>query len=262
LSDVYAMGARPIFALNVVAFPRDALPLEVLGEIVKGGADKAAEAGAPVLGGHSIDDPEPKYGLVSLGLVHPDRIVSNRGARPGDALVLTKPLGIGIITTALKRDAAPTEVVELAVASMARLNRAACDAMLAGGVNAATDVTGFGLLGHLAEMLRASDVGASIQRTAVPFLPRVRELAEQGCIPGGSRRNLEALGDFVRWSNGVDEVDRLMLCDAQTSGGLLMSVTEGRLPVLLAELRSRDVEAAVVGRVVAPGPDGAAITVS
>ena len=251
LSDVYAMGARPIFALNVVNFPRDTLPLDTLGEIVRGGADKATEAGIAILGGHSVDDPEPKYGLVVVGTVHPQRVVANRGAQPGDLLVLTKPLGIGIITTALKRDAVSAATVELATASMTALNRAAGEAMAEVGVNAATDVTGFGLLGHLAELLRASAVGARIDTARVPVLPEVDRLAAAGLVPGGSRRNLEALADFVRWSPALDEPARLILCDAQTSGGLLMSVPDARRAALLAALESRGVAGAVVGQVVA-----------
>jgi selenide, water dikinase len=252
LSDVYAMGARPIFALNVVNFPRETLPLEVLGEIVRGGAAKVSEAGVPILGGHSVDDPEPKYGLVALGLVHPERIVANRGARPGDALVLTKPLGIGIITTAIKRDAAEPSVVTAACDSMARLNRAASEAMVEVGVHAATDVTGFGLLGHLSEMLRASDVGARLTASAVPLLPSVPELAAAGLVPGGSQRNLDSLGDVVRWSAAQDQTSRLILADAQTSGGLLISVSPDRHAALLSALTSRGVTAATIGEIV-PG---------
>jgi selenide, water dikinase len=253
LSDVYAMGARPIFALNVVNFPREKLPLDVLGEIVRGGADKAAEAGIAILGGHSVDDPEPKYGLVVLGLVHPKQIVANRGAVSGDALVLTKPLGIGVITTAIKRDAVDQAVIDQACLSMATLNRAASEVMVEVGVHAATDVTGFGLLGHLAEMLRASNLGAQIVASAVPLLPRVLTLARAGLVPGGSHRNLAALGDFVRWSSEVDEATRLVLADAQTSGGLLMSVDATRVAALLSALSARNVQGVVVGQVT-PGP--------
>jgi selenide,water dikinase len=250
LSDVYAMGARPIMALNVVNFPRDRLPLDYLGQIVKGGADKATEAGVAILGGHSVDDPEPKYGLVAIGLLHPQKIVSNRGARPGDALVLTKPLGIGIISTAIKQDAVSPETVQQAVDSMLTLNRAASEAMLAVGVNAATDVTGFGLLGHLAEMLRASQVGARIDASAVPLLDDVPRLARDGLVPGGSRRNLEGLHDLINWDQEIDEATRLILCDAQTSGGLLMSVPHERLERLLAALRERATNGAVIGEIV------------
>lgn len=251
LSDVYAMGARPLFALNVVGFPRERLPLEQLGRIIQGGADKAAEAGIGILGGHSVDDPEPKYGLVVLGLVDPKRVVTNRGARPGDVLVLTKPLGIGIITTALKRDAVSAQTVAQAVAVMSMLNRAASEAMVAVGVNAATDVTGFGLLGHLAEILNASRVGARIEAGAVPLLPEVMELAEAGYVPGGTRRNRDALADFVQWGTEVDEATRLILCDAQTSGGLLIAVPGERRALLLRELEARGARGTVIGEVVA-----------
>lgn len=257
LSDVYAMGARPLFALNVVCFPRDTLPLEQLGRIIQGGADKAAEAGISILGGHSVDDPEPKYGLVVLGLVHPRRVITNRGARPGDVLVLTKPLGIGIITTALKRDAVSEQTLAQAVATMSTLNRAASEAMVAVGVSAATDVTGFGLLGHLAEILNASRVGARIEAGAVPLLPEVVELARAGYVPGGTRRNREALADFVQWGAEVDEAMRLILCDAQTSGGLLIAVPNPRRDQLLRELETRGVHGAVIGEVV----EGIGITV-
>ncbi len=251
LSDVYAMGAQPIFALNVVNFPRETLPLEMLGEIVRGGAEKAAEAGVPILGGHSVDDPEPKYGLVVLGLVHPARIVANRGGRAGDALVLTKPLGVGIVTTALKRDALAPGTLAAAAASMASLNRAASEAMLEVGVSAATDVTGFGLPGHLAELLRASGVGARLEAQRVPLLPEVRQLAEAGFVPGGTRRNLEALADYVRWPEAMDEASRLILADAQTSGGLLISVPPAARSRLLERLQARGVVGSVVGEVVA-----------
>lgn len=245
------MGAAPILALNTVNFPRDRLPLTVLEEILRGGADKVAEAGIFILGGHSVDDPEPKYGLVALGLVHPERVVTNKGARPGDRLVLTKPLGIGIITTALKGDGVAAETVELAVEWMATLNRAASEAMVAVGVDAATDVTGFGLFGHLAEMLRASEVGAVVRVGAVPLLPDVRELAEAGLVPGGTVRNLEALGEYVRWETRLSRAERLIVCDAQTSGGLLMAVPPERLERLLTELEQRGARGWEIGEIVA-----------
>jgi selenide,water dikinase len=257
LSDVYAMGAQPILALNVVNFPRDTLPLDQLGQIIKGGADKATEAGVPILGGHSVDDPEPKYGLVAIGLVHPGRVITNRGAQPGDALVLTKPLGVGIITTAVKRDAVADEIVRQATTSMTTLNRPASEAMVTVGVSAATDVTGFGLLGHLAELLRAGRVGARVESSAVPLLPDVARLVSEGYVPGGTLRNLEALANFVRWSDKLGEATPLILCDAQTSGGLLISVPRERLERLLQELRLRCVTGAVIGEVI----EGAGIDV-
>jgi selenide,water dikinase len=247
LSDIYAMGARPLFALNIVGFPR-ALPLDLLARILEGGAAKAAEAGIPVLGGHSVDDPEPKYGLVALGLVHPERVVRNAGARPDDRLFLTKPLGMGIITTAIKRDAAPTATVEAALTTMATLNRAAAEAMLAVGPHAATDVTGFGLLGHLLEMLTASGVGAELWLDAVPVVPGTWDLVRAGIYPGGSQRNLDHVSPQVDFGD-LDPAERLLLADAQTSGGLLIAVPAEQASRLAAELAARGVPAAAIGRV-------------
>ena len=260
-SDLYAMGATPLLALNLVGWPREQLPLDLLGEVLKGGADVAREAGAFVLGGHSVDDPEPKYGMVAIGEAHPDRVVTNSGARAGDVLVLTKPLGTGILTTALKRDLASAADLAPAVRVMTTLNAGAARAMLAVGVRAATDVTGFGLLGHLQSLLRASRAAAQIELAAVPFLARVRELAERGAIPGGTRRNLESLGAAVTYAAGVDAVAQIMLADAQTSGGLLIAVPEPKAPALVAALQKEGTPAAaVIGRVVA-GQAGA-ITVA
>ena len=244
------MGARPIFALNVVNFPRDKLPLRYLEAILRGGAAVAAEAGVPILGGHSVDDPELKYGMVVLGTVHPDRVVTNAGARPGDLLVLTKPLGIGVITTAIKARRADEPTVERALVVMTTLNRAAADAMLRVGVDAATDVTGFGLLGHLGEIVGASGVGARVHARRVPILPDARPLAEAGIVPGGTRRNLEAVAELVRWAPALDETTRLLLCDAQTSGGLLIAVDPARCDELVAQLRAAPTPAAsVIGEI-------------
>jgi selenide, water dikinase len=250
LSDVFAMGARPIFALNVVNFPRERLPLHYLEAILRGGAAKAQEAGVPIVGGHSVDDPELKYGLVAIGLVHPGRIITNAGARPGDRLVLTKPLGLGVVTTAIKADRAGPELIRGAVEVMTTLNSAAALAMVDVGVNAATDVTGFGLLGHLAEMVRASAVGATILTRAVPVLPEARSLARDGLVPGGSRRNLDAVEAIVDWNPDLDAVDRILLADAQTSGGLLIAVPEAGLARLLERLRSTPTtSSAVIGQI-------------
>ena len=255
-SDVYAMGATPLIALNLVGWPRDTVPLELLGDVLRGGQDIAREAGAFVLGGHSVDDPEPKYGMVAIGEVHPARIVTNAGARPGDALVLTKPIGTGILTTALKRDLLTAADLAPAVAVMTTLNAGAARALRAVDVHAATDVTGFGLLGHLSSLLTASGAAAEIQAAAVPLLARARELAERGAIPGGTRRNLESLAGAVEFAAGVDETTRLLLADAQTSGGLLIALPEPQVPALRAALeRERAPAAAQVGRVVA-GPPG------
>ncbi|RMH15057.1 MAG: selenide, water dikinase SelD, partial [Gemmatimonadetes bacterium] len=233
LSDVYAMGARPLFVLNLLGFPRALLDEGLAEEILRGGAEAAAAAGVPVLGGHSVDDPEPKYGMVAVGEVRRDAMVTNRGARPGDALVLTKPLGSGVVATALKAGAAPEAVVREAVEVMATLNRGAAAAMCEVGVHAATDVTGYGLLGHLRNLLRASEVAAELDAAALPLLPGVRPLVDAGHVPGGTRRNLadlEADTDF----GAVDEAVRILAVDAQTSGGLLVAVPEERLDALLA----------------------------
>jgi selenide, water dikinase len=243
LSDVYAMGATPIFALNLVNFPRDSLPLEVLERVIEGGVAKVAEAGVAILGGHSVDDPEPKYGLVALGTVHPTRIMRNVGARPGDALVLTKPLGIGILTTAVKRGLASEETIAQAVAVMSTLNRAACEAMVraGAGVHAATDVTGFGLLGHLSEMLGGGGVGARVDLDRVPVLDETWSFAERDVVPGGTRRNLTSVESLVDWSERIGPVQSLVLADAQTSGGLLMAVDPSAVDALLADLRTHGV---------------------
>jgi len=252
LSDVYAMGGRPILALNIVGFPRGKLPLSVLEEILQGGADKAREAGVLIAGGHSIDDPEPKYGLAVTGLVRPDRIVRNVGAQPGDRLVLTKPLGIGVITTGIKQEKTSAAAAEAAIRQMERLNRDAADAMVEIGVHAATDVTGFGLLGHLYEMTAGSGVVARVSYRAVPVLDEAHALVRRGAIAGGTARNYEYLKPRVRFT-GLDEGDQLILCDAQTSGGLLMAVPAGVLQALTAALARRNVLAAEIGHITGEG---------
>lgn len=262
LSDIYAMGARPIFALNIVAFPVNDLPLEVMGRILKGGSDKAHEAGIHIVGGHSIEDKEPKYGLVVTGLVAPDKVVSNAGARPGDTLLLTKPIGTGIISTALKRGLAGESSVSEAIRVMSALNRAASEAMVECGVNACTDVTGFGLLGHLNEMLQASGVGAVVRQGDVPIIDGARELAAQGIVPGGTRRNMDYANEFVVWPEGVTETEKLILCDAQTSGGLLISAPPERAQALLDTLKDKKgLKAAAIGEVVKRGDGVKTITV-
>jgi len=255
-SDVYAMGATPLLALNLVGWPRETLPFDLLGDILRGGADVAREAGAFVAGGHSVDDPEPKYGMVVIGEAHPERVVRNAGAQPGDALVLTKPIGTGVLTTALKRDLLTEADLAPAVAVMTTLNAGAARAMGGVGVHAATDVTGFGLLGHLRVMLEASGVAAELTARAVPLLPRAREAAARGAIPGGSQRNMESLADAVTFAADIDPSDRMLLADAQTSGGLLIAVTPDRCAALVAALeREHAPAAAVIGRVTA-GPPG------
>jgi selenide,water dikinase len=257
LSDVYAMGATPLFALNLVAWPRERLPFELLGDVLRGGQDVARAAGVFVVGGHSVDDPEPKYGMAAFGEAHPARIVTNAGARPGDALVLTKPLGTGVLTTALKRDLLRDADLAPAVAVMTTLNAGAARAMLEVGVHAATDVTGFGLLGHLRNVLEASGVAAELRADAVPLLEGARAAAERGAVPGGSRRNRESVASRVTFADTVDETTRVLLTDAQTSGGLLIAVPEARVAALVAALeRERTPAAAVIGRVTA-GPAGA-----
>ena len=242
VSDVYAMGGRPIVALNIVGWPRQELPLALLGEVLKGGLDIAKRAGFAVVGGHTIDDPEPKYGMVVIGRADPEKLMTIDAARPGDALVLTKPIGTGIVTTALKAGAAPEQVVDEAVRTMTALNDDASASFVAAGVRACTDVTGFGLLGHLARMLAASGVAAEIDAGAVPVLAGARALAEAGHVPGGTRRNLDA-ASAVEW-NGTDAITRILLCDAQTSGGLLAATTA-------------DIGGTVIGRIT----DGHGITV-
>lgn len=254
LSDIYAMGARPLMALNLVAFPIKELPGSVLADILRGGAEKTREAGIEILGGHSIDDHEPKYGLAVIGTVHPDRIVRNRGGRAGDALLLTKPLGTGIITTAIKHGVAPPDSADAAVESMLRLNRDAADAMDTVEVHAATDVTGFGLLGHLHYLARASGVAARIDSAAVPLLPGAEELADAGEVPGGTRSNERFLAGKVRRAFPVSDVTQTVLSDAQTSGGLLIAVPAAAVAALSDALRQRGVLAARVGELQAGEP--------
>jgi selenide, water dikinase len=244
LSDVYAMGARPLFALSLVAFPRDKLGSGLLERIVAGGAGKLAEAGVPVVGGHSIDDAEPKFGYAVTGEVHPERVVSHAGARPGDMLYLTKPLCSGLVATAIKRGLCPPYLQARAIAVMSHLNREASEAMVAAGASAATDVTGYGLVGHL----RNLRVGAEIRLGAVPVLEGVRELAADDLFPGGTRRNHEALRDEVDWG-GLPEADQLLLCDAQTSGGLLVAIAPDRASAFEAALAGAPYPAARIGEV-------------
>ncbi len=260
LSDVYAMGGVPLVALNLVAWPREGLRFELLARVLDGGADVISTAGAVVAGGHSIDDPEPKYGLAVVGTVHPDRVLTNAGAQAGDAVVLTKPIGLGVISTAVKRGAVPPPLVETAVTVMTTLNADARDAALALGpaVHAATDVTGFGLLGHLHELLAASGVAAEVDPAAVPVLDGVRALLDAGMVAGGTQRNHAFVTETapVDWG-GLPFAEQLLLTDAQTSGGLLLAVDPARVDDLVAELQARSaLAAAVVARLV-DGPPGA-----
>ena len=247
LSDIYAMGAQPLMAVNLVAFPIKELGPSVLADILRGGLDKVREAGIDILGGHSIDDREPKYGLAVTGTVHPDRVRRNRGGRPGDRLVLTKPLGTGVISTAIKHQVAPPDSAAAAIESMLRLNRDAADAMATVGVHAATDVTGFGLLGHLHYMARASGLAARVEVALVPFLPGAEVLADAGEVPGGTRSNERFLASRVRWPADLPAARQILLCDAQTSGGLLLAVPASGAASLMAALQAKRVAGTVIG---------------
>jgi len=253
LSDVYAMGGQPFLALNIAALPLD-LPTEFVAEILRGGAEKAREAGVVIAGGHTIQDKEPKYGLIVLGFANPRRMLTKAGARPGDVLVLSKPLGFGVTTTALKREVAAAEDVAEAVGWMSRLNRTAAELALEFGAHAATDVTGYSLLGHAWEMARASGVGLRIAYKKIPFIGGARRYAEQWTFPGGASDNHAFFSPHVRFTSELDEAARMLLFDPQTSGGLLLALPPEQLEPLLA--RAARVEQPVwpIGEVV-PGPD-------
>lgn len=250
LSDIYAMGAKPLLALNIIGFPCKELSLDVLVEILRGGADKVKEAGALMVGGHTIEDKEPKYGLAVTGLVHPDKVIKNAGALPGDALILTKPLGTGIIVTAVKGGLADDQTYASAIILMETLNDQASRVMVEAGAHACTDITGFGLLGHLYEMTAASGVGALINLSQIPVLEQVRELASLGLIPAGAYRNLDYLEKKLQWDSSIDETDKLILTDPQTSGGLLMAIPGEKTAATLAALRDAGVAAAKIGKII------------
>lgn len=255
LSDLYAMGAEPKFALGVVGFPPQRLPLSVLQRILEGARDVAAEAGISIIGGHSVEDTEPKFGLAVTGTAHPDQVLANNGAREGDVLILTKPLGTGIITTAIKRRVAEHEIAQGAIDTMRTLNRAAADAMAEVEVHACTDVTGFGLLGHLREMAVGSGLDVELDFAAVPILAGARELATADVVPGGSLDNLDHVSPHVEWSEDRSRIDKLLLADAQTSGGLLIALSAEAAEALLKSLHDQGVsQAAVIGRFQAKGP--------
>ncbi len=255
ISDVYAMGGEPQIALAICGFPEEEVPRAVLTKIFQGGRDKAAEAGCAVAGGHTVLDPELKYGLCVLGTVAPDRVLSQTGAQPGDKLVLTKPIGAGIAAQAIKNERLDPDGLREAVASMLCLNAGARDAALAAEARAATDVTGFGLLGHLYNILDASGCAARLVASEVPLFGSTRALAEAGLVPGGSRRNLEYVAKSARFDAGVAEIDRLILADAQTSGGLLLAVPPENEAALLADLEARGTLArATIGEVLAGEP--------
>lgn len=259
LSDIYAMGGRPVLALNLVGFPIKTLPMSTLAAILRGGEAKLAEAGVTLGGGHSIEDLEPKYGLAVTGVIDPRRLITNAGAQPGDILVLTKPLGTGIITTGLDRGLVDGGAVERVTAVMSQLNRAASEAMLAVGVHACTDVSGFGLLGHLRELAEASRMAARIYAGRVPVLPEAWELARQSAIPDGSHNNARFLAGYVDWAPEVAAETQAILCDAQTSGGLLIAAPPAHEPALLDALQQADVTASVIGEIVPAAPGRIAV---
>jgi selenide,water dikinase len=253
LSDIYAMGAKPVLALNLVAYPARSRPLDMLEEILRGGSDQATAAGVSIAGGHSIDDPEPKYGMCVMGVVHPGKVLTNSGAKVGDKLFLTKPIGTGIITTAIKHDTAPAEVAAEAIRVMTTLNASASEAAVEVGCSACTDVTGFGLLGHLHEMTFASGVGARIRVRDVPLIDGVRELLALDEAPGGTYANRDHLNseNSVIWGGGISEEDQLALCDAQTAGGLLISVPADHADAMReALIEAQTLRAAEIGEII------------
>jgi selenide, water dikinase len=256
LSDIYAMGGRPITVLQLVGFPIARLPKEMLAEILRGSADKVAEAGAVILGGHSIDDPEPKFGLACTGIVHPDRIGAKAGARPGDRIILTKPIGPGVITTAIKRGIVSRAEQDEVIAVMAKLNNVV-DVLEPFAVRGLTDITGFGLLGHASEVARESRAGMRIYASRVPVIPAARKYAEIGTFPGGSRNNHRFLVSHthVDFDPALDETTRMLLCDAVTSGGLFICVPAEKADALAAALLEHGtISAALIGEVVAEHP--------
>ena len=249
LSDVYAMGGRPVIALNLTAWPGSTLPVSVLADVLRGGAEAAGAAGCLVVGGHTIDDPEPKYGLAVVGMADPRKLLTVDRARDGDVLVLTKPIGTGVVATAHKRGAAPPDVLAAAVDAMTTLNAAASEAALRAGVVAATDVTGFGLLGHLHRMLRASGAAADVWADQVPLLPGAAGLAAAGFIAGGTNANVSYLAEVTDIEPDTDPVTAVLLHDAQTSGGLLIAIPPSAADSLREDLRARGAHAALVGTV-------------
>lgn len=254
LSDIYAMGAKPLFALNIVAFPVQRLSMKVLEQILLGASDKAAEAGISIIGGHSIDDTEPKFGMCVTGISHPDKIWKNVGCQPGDTLILTKPLGTGIISTAIKNSMAAEESLQLAVNSMKQLNKNAAEVFRNFDVHACTDITGFGFMGHLSEMTLGSQMNARIDFQKVSFISGVKKLAMAGAIPGGTKSNLEHFSKNIVWSDSLSEIEKYMICDAQTSGGLLVSIPSNQAEEALKELYLNGVsDATVVGSILSNG---------
>ncbi|SFE16673.1 selenophosphate synthase [Lentibacillus persicus] len=247
ISDVYAMGGTPITALNIVAFPISTLDESILADILRGAGDKLKEAGVSLAGGHSIEDEEPKFGLAVTGTVHPDNVKTNTDAKPGDKLILTKPIGVGILSSSLKRDLLKAEEIDRVTQVMATLNKTASETMNKYNVHASTDVTGFGLLGHASEIAAGSNVEVRIDSKSVPVLPRAKELAEDGVIPGGTKNNFTHIKDSVTFPEGMNQIDKYILCDAVTSGGLLISADSNDAEYLLDELQQKGVEAQIIG---------------
>ncbi len=256
LSDIYAMGAKPLFALNIVGFPKDDLPFNILEKILHGGAIKSQEAGIPILGGHSIDDKEPKYGLVVTGKIPLDQVVTNGGAQPGNTLLLTKPLGSGIISTAIKKDKASVNLIEEVNKLMTTLNSSASELMVKYGVKAATDVTGFGLLGHLFEMCKASSVSVEIKFNELPFINGVRELASNGIVPSGTKRNLDNITNEINFHEKFDTIAKLMIADSQTSGGLLIAIPTEKVDSFVKDFKGKTpYDASIIGKFIKTSND-------
>jgi len=253
ISDIYAMGGTPLTALNIVAFPITALDKQILADIMRGAADKAAEAGVTIVGGHSIDDKEPKFGMAVTGVIHPEQVKANSGAQLGDKLILTKPIGVGIMTTSLKNNQLSQDEIDRVTKVMSTLNKQAAEIMRAYTVHACTDVTGFGLLGHLLEMAKGSDVEVAVHRDKVPVLPRTRELADLGFVPGGTKNNFNHIKADVEFPEGLDQLEQWILCDAVTSGGLLIAVSADEAEQLLEQLVNAGIEAGLIGEVIGEG---------
>ncbi|HPE56254.1 MAG TPA: selenide, water dikinase SelD [Bacteroidales bacterium] len=254
LSDIYAMGGKPLFALNIVGFPDNRLPEEVLKLILKGAQDVADEAGIYIMGGHTVEDTEPKFGMTVTGIIHPEKILTNNNLKEGDVLILTKPIGTGIIATALKRGLANEELANKAKSVMRQLNKTAAEVMDNFNVNACTDVTGFGLLGHLMEMSKGSKMDVQIDFNAIPFIYGVEQLAVNGVIPGGTLNNRDYVSDWVNWGDIKTDHQQLMLCDAQTSGGLLIAIKEEQSkPLLQALIGAGLTESKMIGKVTGKG---------
>ncbi|RYG74230.1 selenide, water dikinase SelD [Lentibacillus lipolyticus] len=249
ISDVYAMGGTPITALNIVAYPISTLDESILAEILRGAGDKLEEAGVSLVGGHSIDDQEPKFGLAVTGTVNPENVLTNTSAKPGDKLILTKPIGVGIMTSSLKKDMLTDEEIDRVTDLMTTLNKTAAETMKDYRIHASTDVTGFGLLGHASEIAAGSNVEVRIDSESVPVLPRVKELAAAGSVPGGTKNNYDHIRDIVTFPANTDQLDKWILCDAVTSGGLLIAVDSNDADALLAELQQKGTEASIIGSV-------------